>query len=559
MSSSAKLMDELIQKHSSKLSYQFPQSFASFLNTNELPKADVLASLSKNVSDALQSVTSDIECLLNTYFQLQNIHHHLLQLDTDCKKAMAPAVARLPPEMLMEVFRVSHAVCDHGDILDLSWSPYVISHVCRLWRYIAIEKCPEIWADFGLERNRWDFLKDPVALLSLALSRSGNSPLKFLVEGAGGNDCQLVGGLSDETELHWTTHENRDDGVTEEILQVLVEHCRRWKDVYFDIPLRLFHLLCPIRGRLQALVAFSYNETSDIYPSLISIESDILDGAPVLETITVSYFPNIESPMVIFVPRMCPKLNSFTDNRRWGDDGLHQHFLDIVRYFPDLRNFAVHLTGSFSIANPRIVNQSIIQLTASSGSFLRSITLPQLKDMDLMGSGSGSQADIHDTISSLYDLVAHSACSLASLKVSGCAVDKHLIYILQASPEITALSLIFSKWQGDSVQTVQSLITRLGEEEPALVPNLQTLSLKVRPDASSQTLVMGLLESNFLDSIEKRWRKGSLRSVTVNILPQLQASQGEFTLTRPCHERLARMRKEGFGVCFCRHYISLLG
>ncbi|PBK84089.1 hypothetical protein ARMGADRAFT_619006 [Armillaria gallica] len=94
----------------------------------------------------------------------------------------------------MEVFRVSHAVCDHGDVLDLSWSSHVISHVCRLWRYIAIEKCPEIWADFWLERNRWDFLKDPVALLSLALSRSGNSPLEFLVEGAGGNDCQLVVG-----------------------------------------------------------------------------------------------------------------------------------------------------------------------------------------------------------------------------------------------------------------------------------------------------------------------------------------------------------------------------
>ncbi|KAK0215198.1 hypothetical protein EDD85DRAFT_1000172 [Armillaria nabsnona] len=211
-------MDELVQKHTSKLSYQFPQSFASFLNTNELPKADVLAGLLKNVSDALQSVTSDIECLLNTYFQLQNIHHHLLQLNTECKKAMAPAVARLPPEMLMEDFRFSHAVCDHSDVLDLSWNPYVISHVCRLWRYIAIEKCPEIWADFWLEWNRWDILKDPVALLSLALSRSGNSPLEFLVEGAGGNDCQLVGGLSDETEPHWTTHEDRDDGVTEEIL-----------------------------------------------------------------------------------------------------------------------------------------------------------------------------------------------------------------------------------------------------------------------------------------------------------------------------------------------------
>ncbi|KAK0457475.1 uncharacterized protein EV420DRAFT_496730 [Desarmillaria tabescens] len=321
MSSTNKLLDELVQKHTSKLSYQFPQSFASLLNTNELPKvadADVLAGLSKNVSDALQSVTSDIECLLNTYFQLQTIHHHLLQVDTDCKKAMPPPVARLPTEMLMEIFRVSHAVCDSDDVLNLSWSPHVISHVCHLWRSIAIEKCPEIWADFGLERNRWDFVKDPVALLSLALSRSGNRPLKFLVDGVGGNDCRLVGVLSSETKLHWTAHENRDDGVTEEILQVLVEHCHRWKDVYFDIPLRLFHLLCPIRGRLQALVAFSYNETSDINPSApISVESDILDGAPVLETITVSYFPNIGSPMVIFIPRMCPKLNSFTDNRRW--------------------------------------------------------------------------------------------------------------------------------------------------------------------------------------------------------------------------------------------------
>lgn len=100
------------------------------------------------------------------------------------------------------------------------------------------------------------------------------------------------------------------------------------------------------------------------------------------------------------------------------------------------------------------------------------------------------------------------------------------------------------------MQTIQSLIaelSNLGKAEPALVPNLHRFSLDL-PKGSSLLLDMGLLGSNFVDSIENRWRNGSLRSVDVHIGHSWLDIDGGFTLTRACHERLARMEKEGLAV-----------
>ncbi|KAK0487912.1 hypothetical protein IW261DRAFT_1603886 [Armillaria novae-zelandiae] len=482
-------LDKLVQTQHSDIHLDLLASFASITNsTSGVPKAmEVLAAPSRSMSGALQ--LTDIECAPNPYpRQKKNLHI----LSVDFAKYTPGPIAHLPGEMLMEIF--NHCATSLGDIYydpsssvyDPSWRPWVISRVCHQWRDIVIENCPKFSLDW--DWSRWDYKNNPVALLSLALSRSGNEPLIFRLEEADGKDIDDLGEAVD-----------RDVAVTEEIIRTLVNQCHRWKNVSFTIPRSLFHLLLPIRGQLPALVDFEFNEAFPggwrskwRLPS--RIVSDILDGAPLLERLTLKSSFDVRIPEITIIPRMCPKLRSFTDGRQAGVGVAlsHQHFLDIVENSPSLRHIDVQLTGFFPTADPRIVNTSITKLSVCSGSFLRSIILPNVKKVRLHGPARGVHLYIHDGVASLYDLVTHSGCSLTSLSIIGCAVDERLIFILRASPELVSLYLSFDEWRGDSMQTIQSLIAdlnNLGKAEPAFVPNLQNFSL-ISPEGSSLSLDM---------------------------------------------------------------------
>ncbi|KAK0457473.1 uncharacterized protein EV420DRAFT_496746 [Desarmillaria tabescens] len=322
------ILDRLVQKYTPNLDYEFPQSFSSFLKTNDLPTgsdAKVLGDLSKNVSDALRLITSDMESLIDTHAQLKKIKDHLLRVDDDIKTAMPP-IECLPAEMLIQIFKEAS---ENGDAFDMGWEPFVISRVCHKWRVVATEKCPEIWTEFRLERDRWDDLKGPVSLLSLVLSRGTERSLEFTFDASGGND---VSDCESEKDVLWDEededtprpyHYRRDDGVTEQLLQNLVRYCHRWSNVYVSIPARLFHLLSPIRGKLQSLVAFSLVYVTDVLALPLSVltESHILDGAPLLETVSVSCY---QSHVPVLVPQGVPNLTSYSDKRqRVGDETLH--------------------------------------------------------------------------------------------------------------------------------------------------------------------------------------------------------------------------------------------
>ncbi|SJK99578.1 uncharacterized protein ARMOST_02886 [Armillaria ostoyae] len=224
----SKILELLVQQHASNLDYDFPQSFSPFLKTNNLPAesdAKVLEDLSKDVSDALRLITSDMESLIATHLQLKNIQDHLLHVDADIKTAMPP-IERLPTEMLMQVFK--EATSEMGDALDMRWEPFVISRVCHKWRVVATEQCPDIWFKFMLEWPSWDDMKDLITLLSLVLSRGAERSLEFNFEAAGGNDvseCESEKnseeGSSDEDDndeeiyARRPSYYSRDDGVTE--------------------------------------------------------------------------------------------------------------------------------------------------------------------------------------------------------------------------------------------------------------------------------------------------------------------------------------------------------
>ncbi|KAK0445857.1 hypothetical protein EV421DRAFT_297115 [Armillaria borealis] len=565
MSSLPEILELLVQQHTSNLDHDFPQSLSPFLKTNDLPPESdvkVLGDLSKHVSDALRLITSDMESLIGAHSQLKKIQDHLLRVDAEIKRAMPP-IERLPVEILVQVFK--EATSEMGDALDMRWEPFVISRVCRKWRVVATEQCPEIWTEFILEQEVWDYVEDPVARLSLVLSRGAERSLEFNFDASGDSDVSDYGVSPefwshdvdedvDEINARRVSYLRIDDSIIEQLLQDLVRHCHRWRDVYFSIPSRLFHLLSPIRGKLPALVLFSLDCVTENFAvqSSILTESYILDGAPLLETVSVSC---LGTELPVLIPQGVPNLTSYTDGRaRVGDLTLHQHFLNIIRTSPHLKSFSIMRIWSPTVATPHVVHPGITHLSTADGTFLRSLRLPGLKNMELYDSTRVFQDHIYHEISSLYDLVIHSACNLSSLKVVDCAVNENLIHILEASPDLTSLTLQKNVYDSDSAQTIKSLFDRLRSFEHVLVPRLQSLTLTME-DAdflSTESTDVGLYDRLFGYFIEDRWRKGILRSVTVTIQSR------EFTLSQGFRENMIRLKDEGMDVEFSSQGKSLL-
>ncbi len=499
-----------------------------------------------------------MELLIGAHSQLKKIQDHLLRVDAEIKTAMPP-IECLPVEMLVQVFK--EATSEMGDALDMRWEPFVISRVCRKWRVVATERCPEIWTEFILEPDGWGYIKNPMALLSLVLSRGAERSLEFKF---GDNDLSYR-----ETEQNWSedwpdededadededeiyasrpSHLRIDDGIEGQLLQNLVRHCHRWRDVYFCIPTRLFHLLSPIRGKLLALVLFSIDCLTEDFTGWSSslTESYILDGAPLLETVSVSC---LQYELPVLIPQGVPNLTSYTDSRaRNRDLTLYQHFLNIIRTSPHLKSFSIRYMCLLIVPTPLVVHPGITHLSTSDGSFLRSLRLPGLKNMELYDSARQSP-DIYYGISSLYDLVIHSACNLSSLKVVDCAVNENLIHILEASPDLTSLTLQKDVCDDESVQTIESLFDRLRSFEHVLVPRLQSLTLTggfadLLDTESTDFRLFGHL---FEYCIEDRWRKGILRSVTVTF----SWERTKFTLSQGFREKMIRLKDEGMDVEF---------
>ncbi|KAK0209564.1 hypothetical protein IW262DRAFT_513666 [Armillaria fumosa] len=91
------------------------------------------------------------------------------------------AVSSLPSEILVEIFHWLGDLGSEYDDLDVEHSPnWVITHVCRTWRSIAVST-PSLWASISIEDDL--LIDDPFTdgrarLLQEYLSRSGQNPLR---------------------------------------------------------------------------------------------------------------------------------------------------------------------------------------------------------------------------------------------------------------------------------------------------------------------------------------------------------------------------------------------
>ncbi|KAJ7264921.1 hypothetical protein B0H12DRAFT_215247 [Mycena haematopus] len=140
----------------------------------------------------------------------------------------------LPSEVLGEIFLACIPAIGNSDDLP-AYFPYIISHVCRHWRFSALA-FPKLWSflDVGQTEENQEGDSAELSLMKAYLERSGNHPLTFR--------------LAYEREpMHYQTFP-----------ECLEEHTARWQNVLLQGP------------NYHVLKHFAQGEPSD-YPLLRSL------------------------------------------------------------------------------------------------------------------------------------------------------------------------------------------------------------------------------------------------------------------------------------------------
>ncbi|KAJ7797339.1 hypothetical protein B0H14DRAFT_60023 [Mycena olivaceomarginata] len=105
----------------------------------------IAAALRAQVSDLNSAISRQERILDDMRTRLQNLQN---QLDS-----VAYPVLTLPPEMTSEIFIHCLPSKTYMDVVNTNEAPLLLTHVCRVWRQIAIST-PALWATFGIEDMR---------------------------------------------------------------------------------------------------------------------------------------------------------------------------------------------------------------------------------------------------------------------------------------------------------------------------------------------------------------------------------------------------------------------
>ncbi|KIK69193.1 hypothetical protein GYMLUDRAFT_237025 [Collybiopsis luxurians FD-317 M1] len=157
---------------------------------------------------------------------------------------------KLPPELLSAILHL--VLASELREFERHKPIVVLSSVCSIWRALVVET-PTFWRKIHIFHTSVDFLR-------LRLRRSKLVPLSFYI----------------------SSRYHRFDS---RVLTLLVEYPERWEEVDFNIDVRHYALLSPLRGHIPLLKRLKIRtENSDHTPRLSGFEI-----APALREVDISY------------------------------------------------------------------------------------------------------------------------------------------------------------------------------------------------------------------------------------------------------------------------------
>ncbi|KAK7056651.1 hypothetical protein VNI00_002368 [Paramarasmius palmivorus] len=450
------------------------------------------------------------ECIHNTEVEIKGNQHEIdkfratiLALENKQKRlkravkqyrALLSPVYRMPPEILMKIFR--H--CGTPNMLEEGRTSVAmsVSMVSARWRELAIAT-PELWSSMVFPIFRWFHVENaPDLLLQLArlfLDRSQNATLTVNI---------VVGTLDDYHPFL-------------ALFELLVENSTRWRSFRLGasaslLQHRVFH---PIRGqlpRLESLSIFTFDER------------------------------RIDPPLTLFGD--CPSLRSLTVGRPSTVE-------DLVIPLQQVKILTVHQTSSpntlstlsllpnavrVNICNPLAVDRHItsnvktMTIVASRKEHLSNVfdhtTLPKLTSL-LISSDNAESWTVSDDIP-LRSFIERSCCAITTLRLKSVPMsDKQAIAMLRVMPSLTDLYVEERKERLVTRDFLSRLSVDLEHysplESPAhFLPNLTNLSLKIPElEPEGAEAIRKAVESRWLpdDGAVPRGGVECLESVTIQI------------------------------------------
>ncbi len=242
----------------SKMTSILDSAFKRLADTNEPP--------SESEVTQVRSLLKELEVRivdLPRYHAVLDAERRDLQRCLAAHQAILSPVRQVPAEVLMQIF--SYTIEDTYDVLHVESGPWVLTHVCRSWRAVALA-CPELWTSLLLP---WEDLHPHVAgplhLLDMALSRSKERPLSISF-----------------------TPERATPGVKFFCQRLLLE-AQRWKCARIYIPNNVYDCFTKLEGG-----SLPHLETLDLVIDLNTAHKEAptffaaFESAPLLHDVTIS-------------------------------------------------------------------------------------------------------------------------------------------------------------------------------------------------------------------------------------------------------------------------------
>ncbi|KAF7343717.1 F-box domain-containing protein [Mycena sanguinolenta] len=373
---------------------------SQLLATNEPPQEAelvVLRPVAQQTAARLACLDAEISRLHGQLRQLEEERATLAEYHAQNTTIFSPS-RRIPSEILGEIFLWSlPSPCS----LNVADSPWVLTHVCRLWRAVAVSKS-SLWTRIHL--NFANGKKYSLNIARTQIERARTLKVGF-----------------------YGSHDH-DSGPQVDMLQLLVERSSMWQELHLGLIAALVPPMSACAGRLPQLQRVRVQR--DGQKSQAGIESvDFLRMAASLVEISVSNKTR-------FIPTPFPTSNRLT---RYELDAPWTTHYELLKSLPNLRD--VRIIRNFDRGVPWPAPGEFIHLMylrymyISRAECLDYIIAPALESVVLQHHRSGQ------IFSHLESFIARSSCVLRRLVISGLPETQPTEEILKHCPSVTELAL----------------------------------------------------------------------------------------------------------------------
>ncbi|PBK79550.1 hypothetical protein ARMGADRAFT_1069388 [Armillaria gallica] len=428
-------------------------------------------------------------------------------------------IQQVPPELLTEIFlRFSDIAHDISRVGESAW---LLTHVCQLWREIAL-RTPPLWASFAYSNST----RFPLKLIRAQLALSKREPLSFHVDFA----CDAL--IPIRVLLKETI------GLC--VFDILMEEADRWENVTLLIPddaLGLFVDIITTSQELSLLQSFNIYRQRVTYTEDIAIPSSMLISAPTLSTIKLFPFIDVMLPWSqlteietsrlpvdteFMIIKQSPFLRKFVTTLRYGREEF------TVSTFEPVVHTALCVFGPMYISIlPHLVLPSLTQLVfdffvdrdppnalsdfiGRSGCFLRCLSLVVHVPSPATALPAGFEQLFVNTFSQMHVLV--------ELRVE-----------LNFTPML------------DHEQDLGPILLDALQSSPLVLPKLEKLEIRARKCICSLEDIVGLVQYRWVKALVDGGSVARLRVVDVECDGLQKMSRDD---AFHCLENLRRFKKE---------------